>query len=171
MAAEEHSKAAEAYTAAIERSHDESVRLQIVLFFLSNSLSMQARRTLRMLYNEHRKAAKELQRKVDKLTEEGKDPSLPQKPELPKALHTPHNSQNANSMPRRNTSSPQHFGRPLTESNMGDESFMLLGGQRVRVLLSLRLTHFIYCIIEPLHMTRSPTPSQIQAMHSTNSGI
>jgi hypothetical protein len=92
-----------------------------------------------MLYNEHCKAAKELQRKVDKLKEEGKDPCLPQKPELPKVLHTPHNTPNANATPpRRNTSSPQHFGRPLTESNMGDESFMLLGGQRVRVSSSFK---------------------------------
>jgi hypothetical protein len=92
-----------------------------------------------MLYNEHCKAAKELQRKVDKLKEEGKDPCLPQKPELPKVPHTLHNTSNANAPPpRRNTSSPQHLGRPLTESNMGDESFMLLGGQRVRVFLSFK---------------------------------
>ncbi|KAF8162995.1 hypothetical protein B0H34DRAFT_794745 [Crassisporium funariophilum] len=114
-AAEEHLKAAEAYMAAIDRSHDES-----------------AKRTLRMLYNEHCKAAKELQRRIDKLKEEGKDPSLPQKPDFPRAAPPRNNSSNAySSGPQRvNTSSPQPL-RPMSDSqNTGDESFMLLGGQR-----------------------------------------
>ncbi|CAA7267636.1 unnamed protein product [Cyclocybe aegerita] len=113
LAAEEHLKAAEAYQAAIERSHDES-----------------AQRTLRMLYNEHCKAAKDLQRKIDKLREEGKDPALPQKPDLPKPASPRRNSSQYAGPSRMNTSSPQPTGRPLTDSNTGDESFMLLGGQR-----------------------------------------
>ena len=86
-----------------------------------------------MLYNEHYKAAKELQRKIDQSKAEGKDPSLPQKPELPKAIHPlRHNSNPYAVLQRVNTSSPQAL-RPMTDSqNTGDESFMLLGGQRVR---------------------------------------
>ncbi|KAF8061512.1 hypothetical protein FPV67DRAFT_283106 [Lyophyllum atratum] len=109
-AAEEHLKAAEAYLAAVERSNDES-----------------AKRTLRMLYNEHCKAAKELERKVEKLREEGKDPSLPQKLELPQ-LSAPRSSSHPG-IPRSTPSTPPH--RPMTDSqNTVDESFMLLAGQR-----------------------------------------
>jgi hypothetical protein len=85
-----------------------------------------------MLYNEHCKAAKELQRRIDQLKAEGKDPSLPQIPELPKAVTPARRNSNAYGGPHRvNTSSPQPL-RPMTDSqNAGDESFMLLGGQRV----------------------------------------
>ncbi|KJA27397.1 hypothetical protein HYPSUDRAFT_35294 [Hypholoma sublateritium FD-334 SS-4] len=83
-----------------------------------------------MLYNEHCKAAKELQRKADQLKVEGKDPSLPQKAELPKAAPPRHTSHPYAGPPRVNTSSPQPV-RPMSDSqNTGDESFMLLGGQR-----------------------------------------
>ena len=84
-----------------------------------------------MLYNEHCKAGKELQRKIDKLKDEGKDPSLPQLPDLSqKALPPKLNSTTYHGAPRINTSSPQL--RFMTDSqNTGDESFMLLGGQRV----------------------------------------
>ncbi|PPQ64667.1 hypothetical protein CVT26_002757 [Gymnopilus dilepis] len=113
QAAREHSHAADAYMAAIDRSHDES-----------------AKRTLRMLYNEHCKAAKELQRKIDQLKAEGKDPSLPQKPEVPNPAPQRQNSNPYSGPPRVNTSSPQPL-RTMTDSqNTGDESFMLLGGQR-----------------------------------------
>ncbi|KAF8874631.1 hypothetical protein CPB84DRAFT_1966929 [Gymnopilus junonius] len=113
LAAEEHSHAAEAYMAAIDRSHDES-----------------AKRTLRMLYNEHCKATRELHRKVDQLKADGKDPSLPQKPEIPAPPPLRQNSNPYNGPPRVNTSSPQPL-RGMTDSqNTGDESFMLLGGQR-----------------------------------------
>ncbi|PPQ89090.1 hypothetical protein CVT25_006462 [Psilocybe cyanescens] len=114
LAAEEHYQASESYTAAIERSNDES-----------------AKRTLRMLYNEHCKAAKELQRKIDQLKAEGKDPSLPQKSDIPKNPPPRHNSNQYAGPPRINTSSPQPLRATLTDSqNAGDESFMLLGGQR-----------------------------------------
>lgn len=85
-----------------------------------------------MLYNEHCKAAKELQRKAYQLKVEGKDPSLPQKAELPKAAPPRHASNPYAGPSRVNTSSPQPI-RPMSDSqNTGDESFMLLGGQRVR---------------------------------------
>ncbi|KAF9533376.1 hypothetical protein CPB83DRAFT_845168 [Crepidotus variabilis] len=116
LAAEEHLKAAEAYTAAIDRSHDES-----------------AKRTLRMLYNEHCKAAKDLHRKIDKLKDEGADPALPHRPELPKASPQPILT-NGNTRGGHKTMSgapsPPPTHRPMAESTVGDESFMLLGGQR-----------------------------------------
>ncbi|GLB35334.1 hypothetical protein LshimejAT787_0208990 [Lyophyllum shimeji] len=109
-AADEHMKAAEAYLAAVERSNDES-----------------AKRTLRMLYNEHCKAAKELGRRIEKLREEGKDPSLPQKLEIPQ-FSTPR-SQAHPGIARSTPSTPPP--RPMTDSqNTVDESFMLLAGQR-----------------------------------------
>ncbi|PPQ65104.1 hypothetical protein CVT24_003065 [Panaeolus cyanescens] len=116
LASEEHFKAAEAYLAGIDRSHDES-----------------AKRTLRMLYNDHCKAGKELQRKIEKLKMEGKDPALPQKLDATTSPKT--NIPRSNSRPyvgpsRVNTSSPQPV-MPMSDSqNAGEESFMLLGGQR-----------------------------------------
>ncbi|KAF8232363.1 hypothetical protein L208DRAFT_1397567 [Tricholoma matsutake] len=111
-AAEEHAKAAEAYFAALERSNDES-----------------AKRTLRLLYNEHCKAEKELQRKIAKLKEEGKDPSLPQKLERPQSAATRPSAQAYPAIPRSVPSPPS--SRQMTDSqNTVDESFMLLAGQR-----------------------------------------
>ncbi|KAG6889723.1 hypothetical protein C0995_015021 [Termitomyces sp. Mi166 len=107
---EEHLKAADAYLAAVERSHDESTK-----------------RTLRLLYNDHTKAAKELERKIEKLREEGKDPALPQKAEVAQ-VQTPRSPRNPN-LPRSTPSTPPF--RPLSDSqNAVDESFMLLAGQR-----------------------------------------
>ncbi|KAJ8699858.1 hypothetical protein PTI98_002937 [Pleurotus ostreatus] len=106
-AAEEHYKAAEGYMAAAEQSNDES-----------------AKRTLRMLYNKHNKAGKDLQRKIAKLREEGKDPSQRQKPEPQQA--TP--AVNPAQLPRQIPSPPPV--RPHDLQNTVDESFMLLGGQR-----------------------------------------
>ena len=136
LAAGEYLKSAEAYIAAIERSHDESVRN-----FRSGAnlsyLLQQAKRTLRRLYNEQCKAAKDLQRKIDKLKEEGKDPSLPQKSDRepnPPVTNTDLHTNAPAGVPRIVNPSPQPLilGHPLTDSNTGDESFMLLGGQRVR---------------------------------------
>ncbi|KAJ7172697.1 hypothetical protein C8R46DRAFT_1086944 [Mycena filopes] len=110
-ASEEHFKAAEAYEKAIERSNDDS-----------------AKRTLKMLYNEHHKAGKELQRKIEQLKAEGKDPSLPHRPDPPQ-LSTRSNSHPYPSFPRSAPSPPPN--RPMTDSQgTVDESFMLLGGQR-----------------------------------------
>ncbi|XP_006458434.1 hypothetical protein AGABI2DRAFT_190715 [Agaricus bisporus var. bisporus H97] len=115
LAMEEHFKAATAYMAAIERSHDES-----------------AKRTLRMLHGEQIKAGRDLQRKVEKLKEEGKDPSQPQpKSSAPTAnAHQVMHTQRAlNSSPKI----PSRIGSPQPPQRMidtVDESFMLLGGQR-----------------------------------------
>lgn len=82
-----------------------------------------------MLYNDHRKAGAELERRISKLREEGKDPTVAQKRDVPKKHTTRHTS---NTDPSRTSSPPP---RPhMTDSPEGtvDESFMLLGGQRVR---------------------------------------
>lgn len=84
-----------------------------------------------MLYNEHHKAGKELQRKIEQLKSEGKDPNLPQKPDPPQSAATRSNSHPYPAFPRSAPSPPPH--RPMTDSQgTVDESFMLLGGQRVR---------------------------------------
>jgi len=86
-----------------------------------------------MLYQDHIKAAKELQRRISKLEEEGKNPNLPQKPDAPRTSTFRHSGsgpmQGAPS--RVNNTSP----RPMSDSqgNPAEESFMLLGGQRVRL--------------------------------------
>ncbi|KAJ7063096.1 hypothetical protein C8F01DRAFT_1131511 [Mycena amicta] len=103
-AAEEHFKAAEAYQKALERSSDESTK-----------------RTLRMLENEHKKAAKDLQRKIEQLKIEGKDPTKPVA-QSSRSSHSP-------AVPRSAPSPPP--SRPMSDSQgTVDESFMLLGGQR-----------------------------------------
>jgi hypothetical protein len=84
-----------------------------------------------MLYNEHHKAGKELQRKIEQLKAEGKDPSLPHKPDPPQLSPMRSNSHPYPTFPRSAPSPPPH--RPMTDSQgTVDESFMLLGGQRVR---------------------------------------
>lgn len=115
LAMEEHVKAAEAFAAAIERSHDES-----------------AKRTLRMLYNEQLKESRELNRRIEKLQEEGKDPSQPQ-PRMVSNVQP----RSATIPPQRTmTSSPRVPSRiespqPLQRmTDTVDESFMLLGDQR-----------------------------------------
>ncbi|PFH52376.1 hypothetical protein AMATHDRAFT_74173 [Amanita thiersii Skay4041] len=113
LAAEEHFKAADAYLAAVERSNDES-----------------AKRTLRMLYNDHHKAGNDLQRKIHNLKEEGRDPSLPQKQERSSSpvVHALHPTASSGvSTSQRSAPSPP-LQRPMTDTV--DESFMLLGGQR-----------------------------------------
>ena len=91
-----------------------------------------------MLYNEHCKAGKELQRKIDILKNEGKDPSLPQLPELSQKAPPPKLHSNAYpGPPRVNTSSPQPLRFMTDSQNTGDESFMLLGAQRVRLIMSV----------------------------------
>jgi hypothetical protein len=97
-----------------------------------------------MLYNDHLKAGKELQRKIDKLREENKDPSLPQKPapSLPVS-----NSNAANTIPQP-VPSPPPSGRRMTDSqNTGEESFMVLG-QRVRhlLILAFKIQYFLYVV-------------------------
>lgn len=86
-----------------------------------------------MLHGEQIKAGRDLQRKVEKLKEEGKDPSQPQpKSSAPTAnAHQVMHTQRAlNSSPKI----PSRIGSPQPPQRMidtVDESFMLLGGQRV----------------------------------------
>jgi hypothetical protein len=76
-----------------------------------------------MLYSEHSKSGKEVQRKISKLREENKDPSLPQT--IPPQTPTPPTVSGPSSSP------PSQTGDRMVDSqNTGDESFMLLG-QRV----------------------------------------
>ncbi|CAL1704150.1 unnamed protein product [Somion occarium] len=107
-AAEEHYKAAEAFLACVEASSEENTK-----------------RTLRMLYSEHNKAGKELQRKIAKLKDENKDPSLPQKP--PRVASN--QSGPASMAPPIHPPSPPPGNVPsnLSDSQQTvDESFMLL---------------------------------------------
>ena len=93
-----------------------------------------------MLYNEHSKAGKELQRKIAKLKEENKDPSLPQRvpsrsvvPNVSSASVSAANSTLA--MPHNAPSPPPPQlgpGRLSDSQQMVEESFMLLG-QKVRL--------------------------------------
>ena len=83
-----------------------------------------------MLHNEHMRLGKDLQRRIAKLREENKDPSLPQKPPRSSA------GQNTNvpAPPPQPVPSPppQPQGKLSDSQQTVDESFMLLG-QRVRL--------------------------------------
>ncbi|KAI9434007.1 hypothetical protein H4582DRAFT_2185439 [Lactarius indigo] len=106
-AAEEHQKSADAFQSCIEASNDENTK-----------------RTLRMLFNEHSKAAKELQRRIAALREEGVDPALPQKPAPPRPLPaSPPPTHGSSASPL-----PYPKGGRMPDSQV-DESFMLLGQQ------------------------------------------
>jgi len=82
-----------------------------------------------MLYNDHCKAEKELQRKIDKLKQEGKDPNMPHKPERPVTPLVRGVQLSGIQTPQGSASPPPL--RPMIDTV--DESFMLLGGQRVRL--------------------------------------
>jgi len=107
-AADEHHKSAEAFLQCVDQTSDQGTK-----------------RTLRMLYNEHNKAGKELQRRIAKLTEEGKDPNLPQ--QSPTHLR----ERNFNHQPSENASAS--YSPPRTRlgdsSYPIDESYMVLGQQ------------------------------------------
>ncbi|KAJ4480547.1 hypothetical protein C8J55DRAFT_513126 [Lentinula edodes] len=108
-ASEEHFKAAEAYTAAVDCTEDASTK-----------------HTLQMLCNEHRRTGKELLRKIAKLESEGKDPTEPQKSNQIQSNSNPQTI--AGSSRIIHTAPPQQH---LTDSQVTvDESFMLLAGQR-----------------------------------------
>lgn len=141
-----------------------------------------------MLYNEHYKAAKELDRKIAKLRDEGKDPSLPQK-HLPEqqskassARSDPARRDSASSHAHNNNTSnrtvPGAFpipASPMPGSGIGnsgrsmadtlggtvDESFMLLGGQRVSSNPHLRIRRSSY---------QSPQANDIFPAHVVRSG-
>lgn len=112
-------KAAEAFHACEEKSQDANTKT-----------------TLRMLYNEHVKAGKELQRRIAKLREENQDPALPQKTSPRHAqIHTHKNGGGSNAVPHAPVpapSAPLHASsssRLLDSHNNVDESFMVLGQQ------------------------------------------
>lgn len=84
---------------------------------------LQTRRTLRMLHNEHTRAAKELQRRIAALRDEGIDPTLPQKPTPPRP--SPASALTAHGSP----ASPLAHPKERLPDSQVDESFMLLGQQ------------------------------------------
>ncbi|KAL0947137.1 hypothetical protein HGRIS_013268 [Hohenbuehelia grisea] len=86
----------------------------------------QLKRTLHMLHNKHTKAGNDLERKIAKLREEGKDPALRQKVDPPQVPHSTRFMPNV--PPLAPSSPPQRSMNDL--QNTVDESFMLLGGQR-----------------------------------------
>jgi len=95
-----------------------------------------------MLFNENRRAVADLERKIAKLKAEGKDPTLPQKPDVartntassPASVHHPQQpyagpSHPPSNLPGNNTMMESHA--------TVDESFMVLAGQRVRGLFDM----------------------------------
>lgn len=88
-----------------------------------------------MLHNEHIKAGRELERRIAKLREENKDPTLPHK--MPLAQMRAEHTSASGGRPRPPYPAPSPPLPPsaslrLTDSqNNVDESFMVLG-QRVR---------------------------------------
>ncbi|KAL4074494.1 hypothetical protein V8B97DRAFT_2016576 [Scleroderma yunnanense] len=113
-AAEEHSKAARAFLECEEKANDSNTK-----------------RTLHLLYSEHVKAGKELERRIAKLREEGKDPTLPQKP-LPRMAPVHSNRaapgpSNIPYLPQSPTPNPSASVRLMDSQNNVDESFMVLG--------------------------------------------
>ncbi|TBU32265.1 hypothetical protein BD311DRAFT_862659 [Dichomitus squalens] len=109
-AAEEHYKAAEAFQACVDASNDDNTK-----------------RTLRMLHNEHMKMGKDLQRRIAKLREENKDPSLPQKPPRVPAAGPSTSVSPPSPQPPSSPPPPQPQNKLSDSQQTVDESFMLLG--------------------------------------------
>jgi len=76
-----------------------------------------------MLYNEHSKATKELQRRIAALRDEGVDPTVPQKPTAPRP------SPASPPPPQGSSVSPPPYPKGRMPDSQVDESFMLLGQQ------------------------------------------
>lgn len=130
-----------------------------------------------MLHGEQLKAGRDLQRRIEKLKEEGKDPLQPQ----PMATAPAANAQPRNpAIPAHRTVNPpaQVPGRiespqPLQRmTDTVDESFMLLGGQRVSISALFVIVPFhsrLHCnpfILLSMNLICSPN----QVIHSINSG-
>lgn len=82
---------------------------------------------MRMLYNDQRKLGKELQRRIEKLRAENKDPALPQKPAR---TNPPSSFDTSAHSPRAVPSPPPNArGRMIDSQATVDESFMVLGGR------------------------------------------
>lgn len=104
-ASEEHNKAAEAFQACVDQSSNEHTQS-----------------TLRKLCLHHTTVAKELQRRIAKLREEGKDPTQPQISQSPRSA--------SKSGHENNTFQEGVRGRNLDSStNTVEESFMVLNKQ------------------------------------------
>lgn len=101
-----------------------------------------------MLHNEQIKVAKELQRRIDKLRTENKDPTLPQKPAHAhsRGVHATSPSFDMGTHSPRVVPSPPPYarGRMMDSHATVDESFMVLGG-RVRLLSALHNPYFLTC--------------------------
>ncbi|TDL27520.1 hypothetical protein BD410DRAFT_782614 [Rickenella mellea] len=110
-AAEEHYKAAEFYQLCVEQCQDENTK-----------------RTLRMLYADNSKAGKDLQRRIAKMREEGKDPSLPQ---LSPASQAPSSGRAVEAGRHTSLVSSPRSRMLDSPSNTVDESFMVLNQQSV----------------------------------------
>ncbi|KAI5123276.1 hypothetical protein M0805_009298 [Coniferiporia weirii] len=105
LAAEEHYKAAEAFQTCVDQSTDEHTK-----------------NTLRKLCTHHNAVGKDLLRRIEKLKEEGKDPSLPQ---LSQNSRSVSKISEAGTLPHVSSR-----GRNLESStNTFDESFMVLNQQ------------------------------------------
>lgn len=85
-----------------------------------------------MLYNEHTKAAKDLQRRIARLREDKRDPNLPQKSSRKKVPSVAANP----TLPQLPTSSELNVPSKMSDSQQTvDDSFMVLGHSRVSILL------------------------------------
>lgn len=108
-----------------------------------------------MLFNEQIKVEKELQRKIDKLRTENKDPSLPQKPAYaqPRGIPATPSFDMGTHSPRAVPSPPPYArGRMMDSHATVDESFMVLGG---RVRSPIRICYTLVLIDQPNGAVRS----------------
>ena len=94
--------------------------LQLLGLFISKFV-LQTKRTLRKLYNDHTKAAKDLQGRVEKLKSEGKDPSIPQL-----LIAEPKYSIHVYDTPNAASSSSAGYHRAGSSSNAVDDSYLAL---------------------------------------------
>lgn len=93
---------------------------------------------MRLLFDHHSKAGKDLQRKIEKIKQEGRDPSKPQQLSPPRPLPS-FNQATFGGIPRPVPSPPPQHNIAGSSRKLGmtdsqgtvDESFMVLAGQRV----------------------------------------
>src|ERR1700691_181363 len=116
---------------------------------------------MRMLYNDQCKLGKELQRRIEKLRAENKDPTLPQKPvQSPRVpLASPSFDMGAYS-PRAIPSPPPYVrGRMMDSQATVDESFMVLGGRVCLASCSMFATFLTFLILG--------SPTQVMTLPSS----
>lgn len=147
-ASEEHFRAASAFVGCLDGSNDENTK-----------------RTLRLLHDEHVKQAQDLDRRITRLRQEGKDPSLPQKPLPSPGQSSPFASKSDSGF--RDATGPI------------EESFMLLGqknelnssfAQFWKILEGMldHLSQPVAFATAPLHNTKSEHSPQ--ALHGQVTG-